>query len=52
MKNRSKRKSMRLKKKPVHPAPANHSAFDMLIRSQNESKDEEMLVRMLREPLK
>lgn len=48
MKQRSKRKSSSRNKKPAHRWPVNHPAFQMLVNSLNETKDEDMLVRMLK----
>lgn len=47
MKNRSKRKPMSQVKKQVHRAPDSNAAFQLLVNSINESKDEEILVRIL-----
>jgi len=47
MKNRTKRKPMSQTKKQVHRAPVINPAFNLLVNSINESKDEDILVRML-----
>jgi ribosomal protein S16 len=48
MKNRSKRKPLSLKIKLTQCGMNNHQAFKMLVNSLNETRDEEILVRMLR----
>lgn len=48
MKNRSKRKTMSLNKKLTQNGLINHQAFQMLVNSLNETRDEEILVRMLK----
>lgn len=47
MKNLSKRKPVNMQKKQAHRAPANPPAFQMLVNSISETRDEDVLIRML-----
>lgn len=47
MKNKSRRKSLSRKKRPAHREPVNHPAFQMLVNSISETREEEILIRML-----
>lgn len=47
MKNRSKRKAAGLNKKSALCGPVNHPVFQMLVNSMCETRDEEILVRVL-----
>lgn len=48
MKNRSRKKPMSMQKKDTRSTPVNHSIFEMLVNSLNETRAEEHLVRMLK----
>ena len=48
MKNRKKRKPVSVSLLHAHHAPASNQIFQMLVNSINESRDEEILARMLR----
>jgi len=47
MKNRSKRKPVSVQKKHAHLVPATNQVFQMLVNSLNETRAEDLLVRML-----